>query len=936
MLFAATSAFGQATLTINGISDRTKYDNSVTLSVPSTAGYTYEVLLNGKQLATDANHVVNVMDYYELSVTRTNTSTLDVTNRVIRFIVQSSRRGDPERGLLEWSPYPPIPSTSAEFAGAQLKLVTPSVYPQDLDVPVAAWVENPNGSIRRGNGWVSAPGFESSAFRILRGHGHGFLPPQTTSGNLNYNAQLAGLQATKQIAIESSTTWSNVSGTLSGAVIWPADSRIYVTSSLLITGNTTLTIEQGAIVKLNPLVNITVTNGGKVKINGTLNQPVVLTATNRVAPEVHTGAWGGFIIRNNGELIANGAIMTGSGGNPSFSFSPGASHRSEQALLLVHTGSRAFLTNCFLINVAGQIGNGYNSDVTYDNCLLQRAITAGEYEGGTVIVNRSAIIEFPSVDGIYDADIVDSDYDAIYFTTGVHIMQDSLFGFCKDDAIDSGSGGAGTVLVTNCWIESATHEALAWSGGGRQTWTYDSVLMNSGQGLECGWSTGTNSPLVFGERVLSTANCIGTRYGDNYTGTSGLGLKSGELRVTNSFLIYNYRDVFGRPWDDTWNWRTNDMWIISNALTAPVSYHPSNTVWNPSVDAPRLAPFMATPPNAPVGIGIATWDPGITIPVLTNGVPIRLSTFTTNVVSVAYALETSDQMLTNGTLTFQPGETLKTLVFAPNVPPGKLLRVALSNPVNGEITGTQYSYLLPAGGNGSTQAVSLIARGAVWKYYDKGVDLGTDWRNPAYNDTVWSSGPAQLGFGDGDEATVVNGGPSGARFPTTYYRHTFQVADPDTFVSLPMWMLRDDGGVVYVNGTEVFRSSSLPAAPAAITYNTYANALGSAPGDNSIDRATLNAGLLVPGNNVVAVEIHQFDPPSSDSSFDFELLGNPTPAPPRMYFQRFSDDLVIYWYAAGAILEEADQITGPWHVAPSDNGVATVPVTGNQKFYRLR
>ena len=37
-------------------------------------------------------------------------------------------------------------------------------------------------------------------------------------------------------------------------------------------------------------------------------------ATNRVAPEQHAGAWGGFIMRGAGaELVANGAIMTGAG-----------------------------------------------------------------------------------------------------------------------------------------------------------------------------------------------------------------------------------------------------------------------------------------------------------------------------------------------------------------------------------------------------------------------------------------------------------------------------------------------------------------------------------------------------------------------------------------------------------------------------------------------
>src|SRR5689334_11147792 len=54
---------------------------------------------------------------------------------------------------------------------------------------------------------------------------------------------------------------------------------------------------------------------------------------------------------------------------------------------------------------------------------------------------------------------------------------------------------------------------------------------------------------------------------------------------------------------------------------------------------------------------------------------------------------------------------------------------------------------------------TLIANGSVWKYYDQGTDLGTAWRNPGYADGAWASGPAQLGYGDGDETTVVGFGP---------------------------------------------------------------------------------------------------------------------------------------------------------------------------------
>ncbi len=930
---ALASLFAQ-TLTFDGVVDRTKYDNQATFRVQTNAGFTYAVTLNGVSVPAGISNTVMKMDYYELRVTRTDASTLAVTNALVRFIVQSTQRGDPERGLIQWVPLPPIPSTAAEMAGAQLDLVTPQDYPAGLDIPVIARVEAGFGNARRVNGWVSAPGFEGSAFRMLRGVGHGFLPPSTAGTNLSFNGALQNISSSKSIHIESNTVWTTVSGVL-GTTTWTNNARIHVTGNLTIPAAVTLTIEAGAVVKLNPGVNIT--NTGRMIINGTATQPVVFTSTNRVAPEQRTFAWGGFFMRGAAsELTANYAVFTGSGAAGSISFTPSTSHRSEQPLFLVHSNARLQLTNSAVINLAGQVGNGYFSTITWERTLVQRAITVGEWDGCTNIVSRSAMIEFPSVDGIYNATIADADYDGIYTVRGTNFYSDSLFGFAKDDAIDFGSGSTGSAVVRNCWIESALHEALAWSGEGRRTWTYDSVLMNCGQGIECGWSTGANSPLVNASNLLSTANSVGARFGDNYPGTTGLGLKTGFLTITNSFVLNNYRDVWGLVWDDTWNYRSNQMDIRSNFLTQPNTFHPSNQLWNPATDATKLAPFMTTPPNAPVGLGLALWTLQITAADLTNGIPVRLSSFTTNSVTVNYAIETPTTVLTSGTMTFAPGETVKNIFANPSVlGSATTWRVALANPSGGEITGSAAAYALaPAGTNAPS---GLIAAGAAWRYLDDGSDQGTAWRSNSFiMSAFWSNGPAQLGFGDGDEITRTrrtNSTTAGNSITTFYFRRAFTVADPAAFTSLAMWMLRDDGGVVYLNGAEVFRSPSLAPAPAPILFNTFANQQGSAPADNTIDTATISAALLLPGTNWVAVEIHQFDLTSSDLSFDFSLTGN---SAPRVFQQPFGGDLLLNWNALDYRLEQADDVTGPWTVVPGFDVPVTITPNAAKKFFRLR
>src|SRR5688500_14326876 len=80
---------------------------------------------------------------------------------------------------------------------------------------------------------------------------------------------------------------------------------------------------------------------------------------------------------------------------------------------------------------------------------------------------------------------------------------------------------------------------------------------------------------------------------------------------------------------------------------------------------------------------------------------------------------------------------------------------------------------------------------------------GSAWRSVGYDDGAWKSGRAQLGYGDGDEATVVGYGPSSSsRYMTTYFRASFTVADPSQVEELVLELLRDDGAVVYLNGTE--------------------------------------------------------------------------------------------------------------------------------------
>ena len=166
--------------------------------------------------------------------------------------------------------------------------------------------------------------------------------------------------------------------------------------------------------------------------------------------------------------------------------------------------------------------------------------------------------------------------------------------------------------------------------------------------------------------------------------------------------------------------------------------------------------------------------------------------------------------------------------------------------------------------------VDFIEFGDVWSYLDDGSDQGTAWRELGFNDSSWATGESELGYGDGDEATVVEDGPNRNRYITTYFRAEFEVTGAGGFVELDIDLLRDDGAVVYVNGVEVVRSN-MP--NGTIDYRTKASSSIGGRHEDTVHMFTVDASMLVEGTNVIAVEIHQRGIRSSDISFNLGLTG---------------------------------------------------------------
>jgi hypothetical protein len=473
-------AFGQ--ITIEGVADKKVYADRVSFRVGSEAGFDYTVELNGDAIGVDVWVEVNEPEYYELSVHRRNQSSGEEENQLVQFIVRATARRNSEWGLPLWTPYPMIDSASGEFAGATLDIVAPAVYPTGLEIPVIARVEDGSGKRLGVNGSIKAAGFEDYPLQLLRGVGSVFLPAATEAGEVPYIAEIRSLQNARQISIEAVTTWQTVSEDIAVSTAWGENARIHITGGsddlLTIASGATLTIGAGSVILIDPDMEIAVE--GEIVVNGTSQHPVIFTPQDRSVP------WGGFLFRlASSQGRFTDAILTGSGADSNwFNNNPGhgGSHRKNQCLFYLSNGANVVLTDCYLVENSGQAGHGEGAYLTMTGCLVQKCVTGGQYNRGAVVMEDCALVEFPSATGPFR----DADNDALYLTGGAHSLTDCLIGWLFDDGLDAGSGSAGSVIVDRCWFESCYHEAMAWSKD-RDAPVTDTVCLNCGQGIECGF-----------------------------------------------------------------------------------------------------------------------------------------------------------------------------------------------------------------------------------------------------------------------------------------------------------------------------------------------------------------------------------------------------------------------------------------------------------------
>lgn len=290
-----------------------------------------------------------------------------------------------------------------------------------------------------------------------------------------------------------------------------------------------------------------------------------------------------------------------------------------------------------------------------------------------------------------------------------------------------------------------------------------------------------------------------------------------------------------------------------------------------------------------------------------------------------------------------PGLTKGTYTVAAAAEGLLFTKNGFTNPLNllANRTGLDFTASLP----GDLELVTLVPAGAEWHFWDLGTDLGATWRASGFDDSLWRKGAALFGYGDDGVVTPVDFGPNpAAKFITTYFRHRFILDDPSRLLTVTLSLLRDDGGVVYLNGREVFRSN-LPTGT--VNFGTLASTAVGGTDERTFFEGDLNAASFGRGTNTLAVEIHQAAPDSSDLSFNLQLtaLLAPPLVPPALEFNPVVGGLRLSWPISyvGWHVETASRIAAEALWQPSDGTVQSgngqqfvvLPLDGGERFFRL-
>ena len=296
-------------------------------------------------------------------------------------------------------------------------------------------------------------GVSLSTNRVLMRNGMGStLVSFNGGGDFNLTASIGTAQAVKSLITMTNVPVLLAGGTNAANVVWSGVVR--VTSNVGVPAGFTLTVRSNTLVLMDGITTgttgITFHVSGRIDSQGTESDPVTFTCGGASA----SARWGQM--RFEGGSLATAAtnlfqhtIVTRAGRTP------GEGHTGTGPVFRPHNAKLVF-ENCSLTDhtenvpranaaygTPGKIGFADTAELTFNNCLLQRAREGPEIQGTALLVTNSVIMDMLGTD----------DSDGIY----IHApgagqkcaIKNSVLAAGDDDAIDTLDP---VVTVENCII----------------------------------------------------------------------------------------------------------------------------------------------------------------------------------------------------------------------------------------------------------------------------------------------------------------------------------------------------------------------------------------------------------------------------------------------------------------------------------------------------
>ncbi|MCX6149161.1 MAG: lamin tail domain-containing protein [Ignavibacteriales bacterium] len=427
-----------------------------------------------------------------------------------------------------------------------------------------------------------------TTIKIKRGAGTGVVQINSTS-DFVLSVQNGNTQPNQKTIEISSIPTTSYSGTLPiGDVVWDNTADRLITGNLNIPAGCNLIIKQGTWVVVKKYINFNVQ--GKITVEGTENEPVVITS------EKWTEPWGGMEFKTGVASFRYCIVLNGGGDQSKGNPTSDGWHTGHQHIFFGKDNSEFNFDECFFLYSPGKVFGAQDSKVNVTNCVTSFVWLGGEFHRVLLSYKDSHLMNLPNDDHIYTEDI-DTDGFHIDFVNP-NYPQFSVIDHCyfitgKDDAIDHHYA---RLKISNCWLEDFIHEGVAASGGDTVK-IFNTVSLKNDQGFEAGWTeSGVNKgPFVFIDHCVAVDNNVGLRIGDSYDWTY-----KDFMKVTNS-IIYNNKD-------NIWNYLNSTHAPLAGALD--ISYSMTNDAdYNNSPDCitgvPQFDPYYYLVSGSPgINMGI--------------------------------------------------------------------------------------------------------------------------------------------------------------------------------------------------------------------------------------------------------------------------------------------------------------------------------------------